>query len=62
MSEPLILPRNCGNCQHFDGEGWCALPNDGKPRPLYHFIYSPSDVTCTRQEPKDSDDVDGAAV
>lgn len=25
MSEPLVLPRNCANCAHFDGEHWCTL-------------------------------------
>lgn len=60
MSEPLILPRNCGNCQHFDGEGWCALVL--KEKLILGFIVDPALVSCTKHQDKDADDVEGAAV
>lgn len=60
MSEPLILPRFCANCAHFDGEGWCALPRHESPLPGY--IGAPSIVVCTKHEPASADDVEGAAV
>ena len=59
MSEPLILPRNCSNCQHFD-EDYCTLPS---VRVLVQgYIKAPARVTCAEHEPKDADDVEGAAV
>lgn len=58
MSEPLILPRNCGNCQHFDGDAHCAA----KGARLIQSIPWPRGVVCEKHEPKDADDVEGAAV
>ena len=59
--ELLVLPRNCSNCQHFDGEGWCALPA-GADKAITGFIRYGARVTCTKHEPQDADDVEGAAV
>lgn len=61
MSEPLILPRNCGNCRFWNGEGWCALPA-GADKAITGFIRYGARVTCTKHMPKDADDVEGAAV
>lgn len=49
--EPLVLPRNCANCAHFDGEGWCAMPRPALS-PLTSFIGAPSMVVCIKHEPK----------
>lgn len=51
---PLKLPRNCANCQHYDGDGWCALPSYLKL--IGGYIGAPSVVVCTKHEPKDADD------
>lgn len=52
MSEPLILPRNCANCAHFDGEHWCAL---GEKERVVGFIWHASLVVCAKHEPSKPD-------
>jgi len=54
MSEPLILPRNCDNCRHFDAEHWCALKE--KDALIDGYIIDPVRVVCEKHEPKDADD------
>jgi hypothetical protein len=60
MSEPLILPRNCGNCQHFDEDCHCGLR--WADSVLRGPIIEPNEVVCAKHEPLDADDVEGAAV
>lgn len=60
MSEPLILPRTCGNCHHWDGEHWCALLL--KHKLIVGYITDEKRVVCEKHQPKDADDVEGAAV
>jgi hypothetical protein len=52
MSEPLILPRNCANCAHFDGDCHCAL----RSAVLRGAIHEPELVVCAKHKPKDADD------
>jgi hypothetical protein len=54
VSEPLILPRNCGNCHFFDGDCHCALSLRHALIPGY--IADPAKVACEKHEPKDADD------
>jgi hypothetical protein len=58
MSEPLVLPRNCANCAHFDGEHWCAL---GEQARVVGFIWAAPLVVCAKHEPKEPE-IEGAAV
>lgn len=51
MKEPLVLPRNCWNCEHFDGEHWCSLLLKDKLIPGY--IADHAKVVCAKHEPKD---------
>lgn len=71
MSEPLVLPRNCANCAHYDGEGWCALPARMSRtisrffvanRPIPGYIGAPSMVVCAQHEQREPEPVEGAAV
>ena len=55
----MILLRNCANCLHWDGQGWCALTRDAKA--IGGHIISPSLVVCAKHEPAELD-VEGAAV
>ena len=52
MSEPLILPHTCSTCQHWDGEGWCAVL---KEKLILGFIVEPSRVVCEKHKDKDAD-------
>jgi len=60
MNEPLILPRNCANCAHYDGDHYCALPRN--ERLLAGWIIEPEQVVCAKQENKEPETVEGAAV
>lgn len=60
--EPLVLPRNCGNCRSFDGDKHCALETIYGPQLIPGYIPRPDRVVCAKHEPKDADDVEGAAV
>ena len=42
----LLKVRNCSLCAHFDGEGWCALPEDDKA--ISGYIPEPAKVVCTQ--------------
>lgn len=56
---PLLwLPRNCANCRFFDGDVHCAI----KGARLIPYIVEPESLVCIKHEPKDADDVEGAAV
>ena len=49
---PLImLPLNCDNCRHFDGENWCALPSTRML--IAGYIQHPKLVVCALHEPKE---------
>lgn len=48
MSEPLKLPRNCGNCAHFDGDCWCSLPV--MLRHMRGAIVEPGHLVCSKHE------------
>lgn len=52
--EPLILPRNCATCAHWDGDCHCALPRINAP--IVGAIVSPESVVCIEHEPKEADD------
>lgn len=54
-TEPLVLPRNCGNCQHFDGDSHCALPRR-LGAVLIHRVIDRSRVVCVKHEPKREDE------
>ena len=57
MSEPLILPRNCGNCSFWDGDVHCGIPASRGARLITRIIV-PALVVCIKHEPKDADDVE----
>jgi len=46
--EPLILPRNCGNCAHYDGDHYCALHRND--RLLAGWIIEPEQVVCAKHK------------
>lgn len=49
----MELPKNCGNCDHFDGDAHCALlPGQ---RVITGFIVLPSKAVCVKHEPKDAE-------
>jgi hypothetical protein len=50
----MELPLNCANCAHFDGDGHCALPMDGKL--ITGYIPVPALVVCVEHEPKRDED------
>lgn len=52
--EPLILPRNCGNCRFFDGEGWCALPAT-QVKLLAGYVVAPDKVVCEKHQEKEAE-------
>jgi len=56
--EPLILPRNCSTCHHYDGDHYCALPRN--ERQLAGAILEAESVVCSKHEPLRPEDVEGA--
>ncbi len=56
LERPPVLQKSCFRCEHFDGEGWCALPK--AQRTIYGRIIVPEAVVCSRFEDVDS----GAAL
>ncbi|MFN0314752.1 MAG: hypothetical protein ACKVQA_06930 [Burkholderiales bacterium] len=52
--EPLILPRNCGNCAHFDEDAHCALHY--RDQLIRGAIIEPELVVCGKHEPKEGDE------
>lgn len=46
------LPQSCALCEHYDGEGYCALPR--KDRLLAGFIIIPAAVVCAKFEKGDA--------
>lgn len=50
----MELPQNCANCEHFDGDDYCTLPESECLIPGY--IPDPSMVVCVKHEPKQDDD------
>lgn len=65
MAEPLVLPRNCGNCAWWDGDCHCAIPPTRGAR-LIAVITAPAMVVCGKHEldteAAHNDAVEGAAV
>lgn len=57
MSEPLVLPRNCSNCAHWDGDCHCALPR--LDAPIVGAIVEPESVVCLRHEAPEPEPLDG---
>ena len=58
MTEIGLL-RNCANCLHWDGQGWCALTRDAKA--IGGHIILPALVVCAKHEPAELD-IEGPAV
>lgn len=50
----MELPRNCSNCDHFDGDCFCALPTAAKV--ILGAIQHPAMVTCALWVKKDAPD------
>lgn len=50
----MELPLNCANCAHYDGDGFCALPEDDKA--ISGYISEAESVVCVKHEPKERDD------
>lgn len=50
----VTLPRNCGNCQFWDGDVHCSLPV--KQTVIIGAIVDPEQVVCSQHEPKTEDD------
>lgn len=52
----LLAVRNCLKCGHWDGEGFCSLPEDDKC--ITGYVAQPGQVVCTKwvkvdaEEPK----------
>lgn len=46
----MELPRNCANCEHYDGDGYCSLPR--ADRMLAGYIYHPASVVCLKHDPR----------
>ena len=57
MNEPVVLPRNCGNCRWFDGDCHCGLP--WRDALLSGAILEPDQVMCSKHE---HEDIEGAPV
>lgn len=47
------LPINCGNCAHFDGDAFCALPEGNKI--VNGYIEDPDAVVCAKHEEREND-------
>lgn len=45
------LPKSCATCNHYDGDGYCALPR--ADRLLAGYIYQAAGVVCARHEVKE---------
>lgn len=56
--ELLVLPRNCANCAHFDGEHWCRLAEKER---IVGFIWAAPLVVCAKHKPQEPE-IEGAAV
>ncbi|MEY4385811.1 MAG: hypothetical protein RLY20_1094 [Verrucomicrobiota bacterium] len=41
----MDLDKNCANCEHWDGDGYCSLPR--AQRKLAGFIHEPESVVCS---------------
>lgn len=59
MSEPLVLPRNCGNCGKYDGDGYCALKQSELL--IMGYIIDAKRVVCEKHEVVERDE-DGAPL
>ena len=59
MNKPLILPRNCGNCQHWDGDKWCSLP--WREVLIQGPTNLPAQVVCAKHKPQEPE-IEEAAV
>lgn len=59
MNEPLILSRNCANCEWFDADCHCGLP--WREALIRGGILEPEQVVCAKHQPIE-DDIEGAAV
>lgn len=54
MPRPIIeLPKNCANCQHFDGGNHCTLVL--KQALIPGYIADPFLVVCAKHEAKDGE-------
>lgn len=49
----MELPLNCANCDHYDGDGYCALKQTQLL--IVGFIADPKLVVCAKHEPKEPD-------
>lgn len=49
--QPLILPRTCSNCQHYDGDHYCALKYVHQL--IHGYIAAPLQVVCAKHEAKE---------
>ena len=54
--DPRILPSvvglmNCNFCLHYDGDGFCALPEDDKA--ITGYIAQADQVVCAKWQKKD---------
>ena len=47
----LRLPETCSGCAHYDGDGFCALPEDDKA--ITGYIAQADQVVCAKWTRKD---------
>jgi hypothetical protein len=57
--DPRILPsvigfQNCSTCAHYDGDGFCTLPEDGKA--ITGYIREPDRVVCVQWTKREDED------
>jgi hypothetical protein len=47
-----VMQDNCSNCEHFDGDAFCSLPE--KEKLIAGHIREPEYVVCSRHEESES--------
>ena len=50
----MVLPQNCANCAHYDGDGFCALPHGDKL--IHGFIEEAEAVVCVEHTTPEAED------
>ena len=56
----IVLPQSCATCFHFDGDGFCTLPESmGKAFVGAAYIRSPKRMVCDQHVLPEKDEAQG---